>query len=150
MSGFHTFHIETKRLRAMSPRREYPETIAAMNACGMQWSLVTSRGLRIETIRGEVFWWMQCAVLAPGGVFADAGTFFGSRSAPGLANRCMNVLLFYWSVLILLLLDNVTTWDVTANEGEGAPCAAGTSNMFEVVQTLAVAAAHSQSFGPLC
>ena len=59
MSGFHTFHIETKRLRAMSPRREYPETIAAMNACGMQWSLVTSRGLRIETIRGVVFYYIH-------------------------------------------------------------------------------------------
>ena len=59
MSGFHTSHIETKRLRAMSPRREYPETIAAMNACGMQWSLVTSRGLRIEIIRGVVFYYIH-------------------------------------------------------------------------------------------
>ena len=67
------------------------------------------------------YWWTQCAVLAPGGMLVDAGIFFGSSSAPGLANRCMNVLLFYWKVLVILLLDKVTTWDVTANDGAGAP-----------------------------
>eukprot|EP01047_Picozoa_sp_COSAG01_P009670 COSAG01_NODE_400_length_17542_cov_19.747005_1_plen_387_part_00 len=76
------------------------------------------------------FWWMQCAILAPGGVLADAGTFFGSSSAPVQANRVMNILLYFWAAMILILLDYTTTWDVTANGGTGGPCDPGTSNMF--------------------
>jgi hypothetical protein len=76
------------------------------------------------------YWWTQCAILAPGGILVDAGTFFGSSSAPGLANRVMNVLLFFWAAMILLLLDKATTWDVTANGGTGGPCEPGHSNMF--------------------
>jgi hypothetical protein len=78
-----------------------------------------------------LYFWTQCAILAPGGVLVDAGTFFGSSSAPGLANRVMNVLLYFWAAMILLLLDYVTTWDVTANGGAGGQCDPGTSNMFE-------------------
>ena len=76
------------------------------------------------------FWWTQCAILAPGGVLADAGTFFGSSSAPVQANRVMNILLYFWAAMILILLDYSTTWDVTANGGTGGPCDPGTSNMF--------------------
>ena len=76
------------------------------------------------------YWWTQCAILHPGGCVADAGTFFGSSASPGLANRCMNVLLWFWSVMVLIVLDKVTTWDVTANGGAGGPCEPGTSYMF--------------------
>ena len=54
---------------------------------------------------------------------------FGSRSAPGLANRCMNPL-FYWAVLIMYS-STMSRLGRYANDGAGAPCAAGTSNMFE-------------------
>ena len=76
------------------------------------------------------YWWTQCAVLHSGGCVADAGTFFGSSASPGLANRCMNVLLWFWSIMVLIVLDQVTTWDVTANGGAGGPCEPGSSFMF--------------------
>jgi hypothetical protein len=77
-----------------------------------------------------LYWWTSCIIIHPGGILVDGGMFFGCSASPGLANRVMNVLLWFWRVLILLCLDEVTTWDVTANDGNGAACEPGASNMF--------------------
>ena len=42
----------------------------------------------------------------------------------------MNVLLWFWSIMMLIVLDKVTTWDVIANVGARGPCEPVTSYMF--------------------
>ena len=69
--------------------------------------------------------WTTCCFLHPAGCTADLGTGFGQMSAPFLACSVMNILLYYWSLLFLLLLDECTTWDVTT----ASECHLGESNM---------------------
>ena len=78
------------------------------------------------------FAWTTCNFLHPSGCTCDMGTGFGQMSAPFLANRVMNVLLFYWSLLFLLLLDECTTWDVTT----ASACELGQSDMVSKAEYL--------------
>lgn len=77
--------------------------------------------------------YMVCVILHPGGVASDMAMFFGLSSAPVLANRGMDMLLFYWAVLLLILLDQCSTWDVAANDGRGGFTEPGHANMLRLV-----------------
>ena len=74
---------------------------------------------RSIVIRAVWLWTCGMCIHPDGPVVVDLVEYFGSSGAPTTANRIMNVLLYFWHCIVLLLLETVTTWDVTANGGKG-------------------------------
>ena len=71
--------------------------------------------------------WLHLTIMTilPTGCLCDLREYFGSRGAPTTACRLMDCLLFFWMCLILLLLERVTSWDVTADSGRGREVPSG-------------------------
>jgi hypothetical protein len=80
--------------------------------------------------------WLHLTIMTilPTGCLCDLREYFGSRGAPTTACRLMDCLLFFWMCLILLLLERVTSWDVTADSGRGREVPSGSRAVLQVVR----------------
>ena len=109
-------------------------------------------------VPAAAYLWMTCIVI--GGLYMDMGLYFGSSSAPPIAQRIMSTIVFWLQMVMVILLDKVTTWDVVHNR-EVKP---GQTRMFEhsqygkevhadkqdLVAGIAVSAAEGWDTGPRC
>jgi hypothetical protein len=76
-------------------------------------------------VPAAIYLWMTCIMI--GGLYMDMGLYFGSSSAPPIAQRIMSTIVFWLQMIMVILLDKVTTWDVV-NRCAVQP---GNTHMFE-------------------
>jgi hypothetical protein len=66
------------------------------------------------------FMWQTCIMI--GALFLDKGLYFGSSSAPSIAQRIMSVLVAWWYVLVIISLAPVTSWNVVTSSPYDVGC----------------------------
>ena len=59
-----------------------------------------------------IWLWTSCLCVFSGGLLVDLVKWFGDRGAPATCCAVMDVLLFFWTTIVLLLLERVTRYCV--------------------------------------
>ena len=74
-----------------------------------------------RSMKVRAIWlWTSCLCISPLGLLVDLVKWFGDRGAPATCCPVMDVLLFFWTTVALLLLERVTVYCVRTKQARPA------------------------------